>query len=360
MVEIFTGESPVRDVVIVGAGMCGLTLARELSKAGRGSWLLLDKGRSVGGRLATRRIDEQKFDHGAQFFTVRTPVFQEQVNAWLKANIIREWHRGFKRFSGVDDGTSHHAQGTDLSHQDSHPRYIGVGGMNQLAKSLASDLPPEQVVLNRKIKRLAVQGDFIEVYADSGALVRTKTLVMTAPIPQSLELIQSSGLPIDSSSVVDQLTKVVYEPCIALMGFFDAGQLPLDIFPLQNPNDVIAFLSDNHDKNLAVAPGALTVHLSAEASRGMFTAQDSVIADYVCHQLKLLFNLNKVSRPQSFEIQRWRYATPKRVLEQSYLEWPCQPSANLRIFFAGEVFKGPKIEGAFMSGYDLAQRIMIS
>ena len=42
-------------VVVIGAGIAGLVAARELS-ANDVTVQLVDKGRSVGGRLATRRI----------------------------------------------------------------------------------------------------------------------------------------------------------------------------------------------------------------------------------------------------------------------------------------------------------------
>ena len=45
------------DCVIVGAGISGLITARRLADAGV-SAMVFDKGRSVGGRLATRRIED--------------------------------------------------------------------------------------------------------------------------------------------------------------------------------------------------------------------------------------------------------------------------------------------------------------
>ena len=60
--------------VVVGAGISGLLAAQELTAAG---WrvVVLDKGRGVGGRMATRRVGDGTFDHGAQFFTVRGERF---------------------------------------------------------------------------------------------------------------------------------------------------------------------------------------------------------------------------------------------------------------------------------------------
>jgi renalase len=59
----------VSTVLIVGAGLTGLSAARHALERG---WapLLVDKGTGPGGRLATRWIGEReaRFDTGAQFF----------------------------------------------------------------------------------------------------------------------------------------------------------------------------------------------------------------------------------------------------------------------------------------------------
>ena len=43
------------DIVIIGAGMSGIACARALRKAGA-PVRLIDKGRGIGGRVATRRV----------------------------------------------------------------------------------------------------------------------------------------------------------------------------------------------------------------------------------------------------------------------------------------------------------------
>ena len=65
-------------VVVVGAGVAGLMAAQSLVKNGH-DVVVVDKGRSPGGRLATRRIDNATLDHGAQFFTVRESLFESHV-----------------------------------------------------------------------------------------------------------------------------------------------------------------------------------------------------------------------------------------------------------------------------------------
>jgi predicted NAD/FAD-dependent oxidoreductase len=54
----------VPEVVVVGAGPAGLTVARELAAAGR-EVVVLEKSRGPGGRCSTRRTDHGAFDHGA-------------------------------------------------------------------------------------------------------------------------------------------------------------------------------------------------------------------------------------------------------------------------------------------------------
>ena len=53
-------------IAVIGSGIAGLACARRLSDAGYAP-ILFDKGRGIGGRLATRRTpDGRQFDHGAQ------------------------------------------------------------------------------------------------------------------------------------------------------------------------------------------------------------------------------------------------------------------------------------------------------
>jgi predicted NAD/FAD-dependent oxidoreductase len=76
--------------LIVGAGIAGLAAANQLRRNG---WapLVLDKGRGPGGRMATRQRGTTRFDHGAQFFTVRHARFKSVVDDWISRGVVKPW-----------------------------------------------------------------------------------------------------------------------------------------------------------------------------------------------------------------------------------------------------------------------------
>lgn len=109
------------DVLVIGAGMAGLSAAAALQKAERNS-VVIDKGRGVGGRMATRRVGAATFDHGAQFVTTRDSLFGDVIENERNAGVAHEWCRGF------------------TADADGHARWRGTPGMSSLARHLAFGL----------------------------------------------------------------------------------------------------------------------------------------------------------------------------------------------------------------------------
>ena len=76
-------------VAIIGAGIAGLTLARELHA--RASVTLFEQSPEVGGRMATHDVAPFSFDHGTQYFTTRSRVFREFMKPWIAKGVVAEW-----------------------------------------------------------------------------------------------------------------------------------------------------------------------------------------------------------------------------------------------------------------------------
>jgi NAD(P)-binding Rossmann-like domain len=82
-----------KHVAIIGAGIAGLAVAHRLGQSGP-RVTLFEKGRGVGGRMATRGISELQFDHGAQYFTVKGDRFRAMAKQWKAAGHADDWFDG--------------------------------------------------------------------------------------------------------------------------------------------------------------------------------------------------------------------------------------------------------------------------
>ncbi len=103
-------------VVVVGAGLAGLACARALTDAGV-PVRILERGRVVGGRLASRRLDGRPADIGAAYFTVDDPAFAAVVGQALLLLVgpvgclvlatrrpVRRWTRPARATRPADQG----------------------------------------------------------------------------------------------------------------------------------------------------------------------------------------------------------------------------------------------------------------
>ena len=64
-------NKPSSEVIIVGAGLAGLSCARRLTAAGI-PFVILEAGRRIGGRIKTDRVEGFLLDHGFQGYQSRS------------------------------------------------------------------------------------------------------------------------------------------------------------------------------------------------------------------------------------------------------------------------------------------------
>jgi renalase len=311
----------VRRLVIVGAGVAGLTAARAL--AGYYEVVVLDKSRGVGGRMATRRIGAATIDHGAQFFTTHTAEFAEVVSSWAVAGVARPWFAGRIGPHG-------------LVNADGHTRFRGVHSMNAVAQHLAEGL---DVRRSTPVLSVARGNDGWLVTTSSGALTADAVL-LTAPVPQSLALLAAGGV-----ELVDEdqraLQAIEYEPCLAVLAVLDGPtQLPPPgaVDPDDGPVD---WLADNQRKGVSDAPAA-TIHATAAFSRQHWDDVDEAVIAV----LLAASHLGCAPLPGGTQVQRWRYARPITGHPARCLAAREQP----QLLLAGDAFGEGKVEGAVLSG----------
>ena len=324
----------VCDVLIVGAGMAGLMAADVLKRQGLGV-TVVDKGRSVGGRLATRRIGPGLADHGAQFFTVRSSEFRALVDGWLADGLIYRWSTGWT------DGSLSPAT------PDGHPRYAVRGGMNALAKHLARGLDTQVDV---RLVRVERDGDGWRCKDQNGQTYISQALVLTPPVPQSLALLDAGGIQLAAEDRA-ALERVEYAPCVAGLFWLD-GQVRLpEPGAVQSPDSAISWMADNQRKGISPEATILTVHAGPALSRQLFQASER--EGLATLQAGLKPYLDQKARIVEAQLKRWRYAMPTELYPERCLMARGLPA----LVFAGDAFGEPRVEGAALSGLFAGQSI---
>lgn len=292
-------KTVITDILIVGAGIAGLMAANRLQQAGH-TVIVVDKGRGVGGRMATRRIGPGRADHGAQFFTVRDQQFERFVRNWLELGLVQQWSTGWSRGSAYP------------SAQDGYPRYVGSRGMTTVPKFLA-----EAVDVRTKTKLVSVTPVLSKAEVavsdqwcctdENGSHYHSRALLMTPPVPQSLALLDAGNVPLTPSDCA-ALDRIKYDPCIAAMFRLD-GEIHLpEPGAVQRPDQTFPWLADNQRKGISPDARLITVHANHELSRELWDAEPSVTIAAL--QTALQPFVAPDTQIKEAQVHRWRYAIP--------------------------------------------------
>lgn len=296
--------------------MAGLSAARILTQKGY-QVTVLDKGRGVGGRMSTRTIENAKVDHGAQYFSVKTPEFQAFISELQSENIASEWY---------------------LAQRD-NVRYMGAKGMNTIPKKMASSL---DILLNEKV--ILIENNTVKT--ESGNVYDFDNLVITIPIPQVIDLFQNSKISFseDDNTVI---TQIEYQPCIAVMAVLKE---PTDIVSggIILENQPVAWIADNFQKGITETPTA-TVHASAAYSVERF---DDDLQEVAKDMLSSVNQYVKSENILSFQTHRWKFSNATKRFEKPFYQ-----IENKNIFLGGDGFGMGNVEGAFLSGYYLGTNL---
>lgn len=324
-------NSPVIwDVLIIGAGLAGLSAANDLHQAGL-NVLVVDKGRGLGGRLAGRRIGDATFDHGAQFMTARDSRFKASVAEWIEAGVAEEWYSSYP------------------GHPNGHPRYRGVPTMTAVAKYLATDM---NVLRTTRVDSITQDNQLWSAALDNGDTISAKALLITSPVPQTLDLLASGNIPVPADKQA-RLDRIDYEACIAVMAVLDGptaipapGATAFDEGP-------IGWISDNLQKGVSKIP-AVTIHGSGGFSAEHYDDDKILIGQKLIDAAAPYLGNAKVTE---YQVHGWRYSKPSVVDPEACML--LSESTDLPpLALAGDAFAGPRFEGAVLSGWAAAKSLI--
>lgn len=309
--------------LIIGAGMAGAACARALVEAGR-DVLVVDKGRSAGGRLAQRRSVDAIFDHGAQYMAVRDPAFAAAVEHWRADGLVVPW---VPRGGPVKDA--------DV--------VIGTPAMAAPVKALLAGIPLRPGVRVRALEHDAVGWRAI---TEAGPLPeRFAQVVVAVPSPQAADLVGGHRF---AARLRDE---VGYAPCLSAMASFAAPvAAPLDLLQ-DRAADLVWACRNASRPGREAALDAWTLHASPAWSTARLEGRpEAWAADLLALLEQALGPLPPVV---SLTGHRWRYALVTRALGE-----PCLWDAAAGLGVCGEWCIAGRIEAAFLSGQAMASAIL--
>ena len=302
---------PMR-TLIVGAGLTGLIIANRLKSSSE--VVVLEKSRGVGGRMATRRTDTAKFDHGAQFYKLREPI-EILHDEWEEDSLVTPWFES--------DGVMH---------------FKCSNGMTTLAKDLAVDL---DIKLETRAEKLSTNGTSWKIVCENQESFIADQLILTCPLPQALEILRTSGVKYDIDLDAIQYAKAI----VVLIESESIAKALTGAAGYREPESGDIFsIADQQTKGLSKVP-ALTVTLKPKVSERLYDMPDDTVTELVLAELK---KLDPGFTVKSLQIKKWRYSHPLRMANDFYV------SPKKGLFLAGDAFGGPSLNGAARSADALA------
>ena len=204
--------------------------------------------------------------------------------------------------------------------------------MTSLAKDLAQDL---NLHFNEKAVQVENSQNSVRLFTDSGSVFKAKKVVFTCPLPQSLEILNSSFI-----SYPENLDTVSYSP--ALAGLFELnGPVGLFDFNLLRPHSNLFTIANNQAKGISKKL-ALSVVMSETWSLEHFKLDDADILQLIQNELQQYFKADLVIHKS--QLKKWRYSQPTSVYHEKYVLL-----CGGQILLAGDAFGGASIAGAIRS-----------
>jgi len=305
-------------IAIIGAGLAGIAAARTLRSAGMDP-VVFEKSRGLGGRCSTKRWDDCRIDHGAQYFTLRDPAFRSLVTE----SCAPQLHRLTSPITTPDgtpilgDARFYHAEGNSRLARD-----LSQGLTLRLGTPVATLIPSGKAWL--------LNGEPFD------------HIISTAPLPQTCQLL---GLALPGNPFI---------PCLALLLRYQGGPagIAADRYAIAAPDSPALAWSACENHKLGRIPAsstALIAHASEAFSRAHLESPPDLWANLLRTEVEALWHFAPAALTAQLP-HRWRYARVAGAV--------AAPDLPPGIHHASDALIASRVESAYLSGIQTATHLL--
>tara|TARA_B100001939_G_scaffold81390_2_gene69347 strand:- start:1192 stop:2142 length:951 start_codon:yes stop_codon:yes gene_type:complete len=312
----------MKKIAIIGTGLSAIFSAIHLRKNTDLEINLFDKARGLGGRLATRRAEGGKFDHGAQYFSI------ERINNLPEIQML------------INEGVINNIEDKDI--------YFSPDGMTNIAKKLLIDF---NIFKEHKLVSIDKENENYKLFFENGSTFNSDYIIMSCPMPQSLEILNKSKIDYDNNLIKD-LEDLSYFPCIVVM---IKSEIKLSNLDKHIGTDVdskdISWIGDNYGKKVSSIENYYTIQCSPEFSYENFENEYDETNKKLKHEMEKIFGSNY----QILSNHKWRYSIPK-----NFYQGDNSLVINQKNFLGlcGDIFTNGRFDGAITSGLSIADKFL--
>ena len=312
----------MKKIAIIGTGLSAIFSAIHLRKNTDLEINLFDKARGLGGRLATRRAEGGKFDHGAQYFSI------ERINNLPEIQML------------INEGVINNIEDKDI--------YFSPDGMTNIAKKLLIDF---NIFKEHKLVSIDKENENYKLFFENGSTFNSDYIIMSCPMPQSLEILNKSKIDYDNN-LIKALEDLNYFPCIVVM---IKSEIKLSNLDKHIGTDVdsknISWIGDNYGKKVSSIENYYTIQCSPEFSYENFENEYDETNKKLKHEMEKIFGSNY----QILSNHKWRYSIPK-----NFYQGDNSLVINQKNFLGlcGDIFTNGRFDGAITSGLSIADKFL--
>ena len=320
-------------VAIIGAGLAGLTCGTALQGLVE-RVKIFEKSVFPGGRVSRMRAGDFEFNHGAQYFTVNNPLFWSIVSAWQSDGIVRPWDAWIVELQRGQVTVG------DLSTQ----RFVGVPRMQRVAENLARHC---DLATSTNIGEIEPQDDGgWRIFNERGDYLGATDLVVVATAAN-----QVADLCREVPQIGRPADRVDMTVCWAgMIAFEQRLNIPFDAaFVLDSP---LSWISRHQKTETTGDADCWVLHASPEWSQRYAASFRGRVMHALLDAFWEATDL-EARKPASASVHCWKHAKPINPISED-----CLFVEELAIGACGDWCTAPRIEGAVLSGFSMADRVM--